>query len=168
MRVRAATFDDLRKLSFFFMEAWREAGPGALGFTGASDEVMRELSTEESLKAKLTNPDLKIFVAEEAGRILGFASLKKIDSGVAELSGIVVLQSLVGRGVGTELFKVVREFAVAESYHKIVVKTELFNEMAIAFYKKLGFVESKETIEHIEGTEVKLMVLERSLLRDQP
>jgi len=164
MNVRSATFDDLHKLSFFFMEAWHEAGPGALGFTGATNEVMLELSSEESLKAKLANRDLKIFVAEEADRILGFASLKKIDSVVAELSGIVVLQSLVGRGVGTELFKVVREFAVAEGYRKIVVETELFNEIAIAFYKKLGFVRSTEKIEHVEGTEAKLMVLERSLL----
>lgn len=95
--------------------------------------------------------------------MLGFASLKRIDSGAAELSGIVVLQRLVGRGVGSELFTKAREFAAAQGYHEVLVKTEVSNERAIAFYRKLGFVETEETVEDVEGTEVRLMMLRRSL-----
>lgn len=158
-----AGLDDLHKLSVFFLEAWKEAGPDAPGFSGATDDAVRELASEQSLRDKLTSPSLRIFVAEDAGRVLAFASLKRIDSGATELSGIVVLQSLVGRGVGTELFNKVREFGAAEGYRRVVVKTEIFNKTAIAFYKKLGFVETKETTEDVEGTEVRLMVLQRNL-----
>ena len=163
MQVRAARLHDLHSLSVFFLEAWREAGPGASGFTGASDDVMRELASERLLRAKLTDPALRIFIAEEAGRTVGFASMKKVDSAVMELSGIVVLQSLVGRGVGTELFRMAREFAAADGYRKVTVKTEVFNGKAIAFYKRLGFVETTEIEEDVEGTKVRLVVLERSL-----
>ena len=43
-----------------------------------------------------------------------------------------------------------------------MVGTEVFNETAIAFYKKQGFVETAEMEEDVEGTGVKLMILERN------
>ncbi len=73
--------------------------------------------------------------------------MKKIDPVAVELSGIVVLQSLVGRVVGTELFRKARAFATAEGYSRVMVKTEVFNKTAIAFYKRLGFVETTEISE---------------------
>lgn len=163
MLVRKATADDLHKLSAFILEAWREAGPGALGFAGATDEVIRELASEQTLKAMLVNPVLQIFVAEDAGGFVGFSSLKRVDSGTVELSGIVVLQSLVGRGLGTGLFEMAWESAAKEGYLKMAVKTEVVNDRAIAFYKKLGFFETARTTEDVEGTEVRLVVLEKNL-----
>lgn len=163
MLVRKATVDDVHKLSAFILEAWREAGPGALGFAGATDEVIRELASEQTLRTLLENPAIRILVADEAGEVLGFSSLKRIDSGTVELSGIVVLQNLVGRGLGTELFETASAFAATEGYLKMVVKTEVINDRAVAFYKKLGFFETARTTEDVEGTEVRLLVLERGL-----
>jgi len=163
MLIRAAGLGDIRKLGDFLLEAWREAGPAAPGFSGATEEAMRELASERSLRAKLTDPALRIFVAEDAGRVLGFASLKKLDSFTAELSGIAVLQGMVGRGVGTALLKAARESGAIAGYRKVVVKTEVSNERAISFYKKQGFVEIAKTTEDVEGTKVNLMVLERCL-----
>jgi GNAT superfamily N-acetyltransferase len=163
MLVRVAGLDDIHNLSVFFQEAWREAGPGALGFTGATDDVVHQLASEESLRTRLTDPNLRIFVVEGEDRILGFASMKRIDSAQVELSGIVVLQSLVGRGMGTELYLAARENAVVEGYNRVVVKTEVFNKTAISFYKKMGFFETREEVERVEGTDVRLTVLEANL-----
>jgi ribosomal protein S18 acetylase RimI-like enzyme len=160
---RIAGPDDIQSLSAFILEAWREAGPGALGFSGATDEAVHKLASEPLLRVKLTDPALRIFIAEEAGRVVGFASLKRIDSTTAELSGLIVLQSLVGKGVGTELLHIAEEFADMEGYNKMVVKTEAFNDKAIAFYRKLGFVGTTEIEEDVEGTPVRLMVLEKSI-----
>lgn len=160
---RIAGPDDIQILSAFILEAWREAGPGALGFTGATDEVIHELASEPLLRAKLTDPALRILIAEEAGRVVGFASIKRVDSGAAELSGLIVLQSLVGKGVGTELLRIAEKFAATEGYDKVMVKTEVFNDKAIAFYRKLGFVETTEIEEDVEGTPVRLMVLEKCI-----
>ena len=94
---------------------------------------------------------------------MGFSSLKRVDSSTVELSGIVVLQNLVGRGLGTKLFETARTFAAMEGYVKMVVKTEVINDRAIAFYKKLDFFETARVTEDVEGTEVRLLVLERGL-----
>jgi ribosomal protein S18 acetylase RimI-like enzyme len=163
LKGRIAGPDDIQSLSAFILEAWREAGPGALGFTGATDEAVHKLASEPLLRVKLTDPALRIFIAEEAGRVVGFASMKRIDSTTAELSGLIVLQSLVGKGVGTELLHIAEEFADIEGYDRIVVKTEAFNDKAIAFYRKLGFVGTTEIEEDVEGTPVRLMVLEKSI-----
>jgi ribosomal protein S18 acetylase RimI-like enzyme len=163
MLVRKATVDDIHKLSAFITEAWREAGPGALGFAGATDAAIRELASEQTLRTLLANPAIRIFIAEDAGEVAGFSSLKRIDSSTVELSGIVVLQSLVGRGLGTELFETARVFASKEGYLKMVVKTEIINGRAIAFYKKLGFAEISRVTEDVEGTDVRLQVLVRGL-----
>ena len=88
MHVKVAGLDDLQRLSVFFLEAGSEAGQGALGFTGATDDAIHELASERTLEAKLTSPTLRIFVAaEDGGRILGFASVKKINSALAEARG---------------------------------------------------------------------------------
>jgi ribosomal protein S18 acetylase RimI-like enzyme len=163
MLVRKATADDVHKLGVFIIEAWQETGPGALGFAGATDDVIHELASEQTLRTLLANPAIQIFVADDTGEIVGFSSLKRIDSDTVELSGIVVLQNLVGRGLGTELFETASAFAVMEGYLKMMVKTEVINDRAVAFYKKLGFVEAKETEEDVEGTVIRLMVLERTL-----
>lgn len=42
VQVRPARPNDVPKLSAFLIEAWKEAGPGALGFTGATEEAIRE------------------------------------------------------------------------------------------------------------------------------
>jgi ribosomal protein S18 acetylase RimI-like enzyme len=163
MLVRKAAADDVDKLSAFILEAWREAGPGALGFAGATDEVRRELASEQTLKTMLANPTLQIFLAQDADEVVGFSSLKEVDSSTAELSGIVVLQKLVGRGLGKELFEIARESAVREGYLRMTVRTEVVNDRAIQFYKKLGFFEIAKTTEEVEGTRVRLTVLERKL-----
>jgi GNAT superfamily N-acetyltransferase len=163
MVVRVAGIDDLHRLGEFFLRAWREAGPGAPGFTGANEDVVRELASERSLRAKLTSPTLRVFVAEDKDGILGFASVKRTNSDETELSGIIVLQSMVGRGVGTALFNFAREYAASEGYQSMLVKTEASNQTAIAFYKKVGFVETAETVEDVEGTKVRLKVLERKI-----
>jgi ribosomal protein S18 acetylase RimI-like enzyme len=163
MPFRKATAADVHKLSAFILEAWQEAGPGAMGFAGATDETIRELASEQTLRTLLANPAIQIFVADVADEIVGFSSLKRVDSNTVELSGIVVLQNLVGRGFGTELFETARAFAATEGYVRMMVKTEVINDRAIAFYKKLGFVETARTTEDVEGTEVRLLVLERNL-----
>ena len=53
MHVKVAGLDDLQRLSVFFLEAGSEAGQGALGFTGATDDVIHELASERTLEAKL-------------------------------------------------------------------------------------------------------------------
>ena len=154
---------DAQKLTAFFHQAWEEAGPTALGFTGATDETIREIASEGFLEERLSNPKVKMYVVEDKGRIVGFAATRRVDENTIELSGIIVLESATGKGIGTALFEKVVLSAKQRGFGKIVVKTEVFNERATGFYKKMGLAETSRTTEKVEGKPIELMVLEKAL-----
>jgi len=158
-----ATLADVQKLMKFFLRAWREAGSGALGFTGATEETISEIASEEFLKERLSNPAVNMYIVENNGKILGFAATRKIDENTIELSGIIVLESATGKGVGTKLFEKVILSAIQVGFRKIVVKTEVANQRAISFYKKMGLAQVGETRENVEGRGVDVVILEKTL-----
>ena len=163
MELVRATLADVEKLRAFFLQAWREAGSGALGFTGATEETINEIASEEFLKKRLSSPAVSIYIAEDKGRILGFAATRKIDEGTIELSGIIVLEGATGKGIGSKLFEEVVTSASQGGFRKIVVKTEVLNQRANSFYLKMGFAEAGRTSENVEGRAVDVVVLEKNL-----
>jgi ribosomal protein S18 acetylase RimI-like enzyme len=165
MIFRSATTDDTANLREFIITAWKEAGPGALGFTGATDKVMHEITSESFIRTLLANPETHLFIAESEGGIIGFSSLKPVGPDEAELSGLIVLERARGRGIGTGLLEKAMDVAMEEGFRRVEVKTEALNLQAIAFYKIQGFHEKGRVKENVEGTEVDLMVLEKNLLR---
>ena len=64
--VRPARLNDDTRLSAFIIRAWKEAGPGALGFTGATDEAVGEIASVGFLSKLLKSPNVRVFVAEES------------------------------------------------------------------------------------------------------
>ena len=163
MEASKATLADVRKLRTFFLQAWRETGPGSLGFTGATEATINQIASEEFLKDRLTNPNVNIYTVQDHGSVLGFAATRRIDEDTVELSGIIVLDSATGKGIGTQLFEKVLYSAREVGFHKIVVKTEIVNRRAIAFYKKMGLEEVGKTTENVEGTSVDVVVLEKAI-----
>jgi ribosomal protein S18 acetylase RimI-like enzyme len=163
MKAVQATLADVQKLIAFFLQAWKEAGPRALGFTGATEETINEIASEQFLKERLSSRDVNMFIVEDKGRILGFAATRKIDEDAIELSGIIVLESATRKGIGTDLFEKVVSSARHDGFCKIVVETEVLNQRAISFYKKRGLSEVGKSRENVEGTSVDLVVLEKIL-----
>ncbi len=161
--VRPARRNDVGPLGAFFVHAWKESGPDALGFTGATEEAVKEIASEGFLSKRLSNPKMRILVAERAGRIVGFASVRGGVEGGAELSGIVVLKEESGKGVGTRLVRKACGAARGLGFGKIAVKTEAFNERAIRFYKENGFTESGRTTEKVGRTMVPIQTLLKRL-----
>ena len=161
--VRPARLNDVSRLSAFFLEAWREAGPRALGFAGATDESIREIATEEFLGKRLSTPTMQMTVAEEGRRFIGFASVRAMGGREAELSGIVVLRSEAGKGVGSRLLRKALDGARKRGYASILAKTEVANERAIRFYKGAGFTESGKTVQRIGGSRVELRIMVKRL-----
>ena len=154
---------DVQKLIKFFLQAWREASSGALGFTGATEETIKEIASEEFLKTRLSDPNVGIYIVEDRGKVLGFAATRKIDENIIELSGIIVAESAAGKGIGTRLIEKVISSARQVGFRQIVVKTEVLNKRAIGFYKKMGLAEVGKTTESVEGTSVDVVVLKKAL-----
>lgn len=159
MEIRAATADDIEAFKSFIRLAWGEAGPGAPGWTGASDERVEQLTSDEFLSSLFGRADVRVLLAWDDDEIVGFASNRRVDDETVELSGIVVLESMTGRGIGSQLLEAAVKAAVTDGFGKMVVKTESFNERAIGFYESRGFEVKDRTVTEVEGVEVELVEL---------
>lgn len=154
---------DVPAVAEFFWSAWREAGPDAPGWAGASEEVVRDLAGPEALLARIGGPDRRMFLAWEGSRVVGFAAIRRLSDDAVELAGIVVLQSRVGSGIGTPLLEAARASAVHHGHRRMVARTEADNERAIRFYTSRGFRRTGSVTEEIEGTPVDLVELDLDL-----
>lgn len=161
--ITEATDDDAAGFAQFFDSAWREAGPGAAGFTGATDEVIAELTTPEAFRKRIAGPDRHMFLARDVDRVVGFSSTRRVSEDLVELSGIIVLRSHGGLGIGRALIDSATAAAKKDGYRTMVVKTETTNARAQALYESSGFeVEGTET-ELEDGVPIGLLRLSRPI-----
>jgi len=164
MEIRKAIASDIESFKRFMIRAWDEAGPGAPGWTGASDERVEQLTSNDFLSSLLTRAEVTVFLAWDEGEVVGFASNRKVDDETVELSGIVVLESMTGKGIGSRLIDSAVKAAADDGFSQLVVKTEIFNERAIGFYTNKGFEIEDQMVSEVEGVKVELVEL-RLLLR---
>ncbi len=161
--VTEADSEDVAAIAAFFWEAWRGAGPDAPGWAGASEEVIGELTTVDAIQARVGGPDRRMFLAWSGSRVVAFAATRTEDDRTVELVGIVVLQDMLGRGVGTPLLESAVHSATQEGFERMLVKTEATNERALGFYRSRGFGPSRTLTEEVEGTSIELAELIRAL-----
>ncbi len=147
----------------FLKRAWKEAGPGALGWTGATDASMDEIASDDFLAALLARPGTHVVVAEETGEIIGIAVSRRIEGTVDELAGILLLESRTGRGVGRALLEAVLQRSRVGGAREILVRTEAANDRAVRFYQGLGFAPESRIEESVGGRQVELITLRRTL-----
>jgi len=159
MIVREAQQKDVERLIEFLNAAWREAGPGAHGWTGATEETMQHLASHGFLSNLLNRGDTRVFIALNDGRVVGFSSNRRVSDELVELSGIIVLESMTGSGVGSRLLNHSLEAARGDGYGAMMMKTESFNERAVNFYLRNGFVREASIVEEVEGSKVELVKL---------
>ncbi|HET7482029.1 MAG TPA: GNAT family N-acetyltransferase [Actinomycetota bacterium] len=103
--------------------------------------IGREPPVDEDALARrwrdhLTNDNEAFFVADDAGRIVGMATMKWV--GASEL-GMLVADESRGRGIGRALLTACLRWARAANVHKIELKVWPHNEAAIALYGRFGF-----------------------------
>lgn len=89
-------------------------------------------------------PDTHLLVAVENGQVLGTA-LGLVCQGMAErflvVEDVVVLESMRGKGVGTQLFARLDEIALASGCTYAILVSSAFRRQAHAFYRKVGYVD---------------------------
>ena len=99
---------------------------------------------QETLKNQLKNESCTVLVLEENGKILSTATVYYIQVAVrarpyALLEGLVVNDSLRGKGYGTKLFEKCIETARLKNCYKMLFTSGSDREEAHKFYEKLGF-----------------------------
>ena len=157
------TVRDVKAIREFFLAAWRQAGPEALGWAGATESNIQEISSEGFISSLLSNPETKVFAFSQDGRILGIAVNRKMDESTVELAGIIVQQDAIGKGIGTALLKSAIISAKELGFLSMRVKTETNNENAISFYRENGFTEVSMEDQEVDGKAVKVVNLTLSL-----
>jgi ribosomal protein S18 acetylase RimI-like enzyme len=134
-----ASEDDVDAVAEFFWRAWKEAGPEEPGWTGVTDEALRELTARDNLLRRISGPGRRMFLAKEGSQVVGFSANRHVDKELVELAGIVVLRGLRGRGLGSRLLDVALQAARDDGYSRVRVRTEASNERVIEFYRSKGF-----------------------------
>lgn len=163
MRVKDAKKEDVEGIVTFLKKAWMEASPAAMGWTGASEKTISEITTPEFLSSLLERKDVHVHLLVYREEIVGFASLRKINDKRVELSGIIIPESMTGKGFGTKLLEASINKAKGKGFSIMSVKTEKLNERAIGFYKSKGFRECRTLEQEIEGYRVTLLELNLDL-----
>lgn len=121
--IRRARPTDTQALTKVLADGWKRA------FTGGGRKVDVALFLAET-------EGETVFVAERAGRILGFAAVYEPES---FLHHLYVWPSVHRRGVGSALLKIARDCA----REPLSLKTQAKNERAQAFYAAHGFYETE-------------------------
>ncbi len=160
-----ATENDAEAITAFLWQAWEEAGPDAPGFAGATEETIRTSSTKESIVERVGGPRRRMFIAKEGEQVVGFSANRAVDDDLVELAGIVVLESMTGKRIGTHLCRIAIERARREDYRRMRVRTEVDNERALGFYESQGFQPIRTLTETVGDTEVVVTELVLDLTR---
>ncbi len=163
IEVGEATEADVPAIAAFFRKAWSLAGPGAPGWAGADESVIDELTRPHVLAERVVGTGRRMFLSRDGARVVGFAAVRADEADRIELAGIVVLQSMTGRGIGGPLLDAAVEWARESGFRTMVVKTEADNDRALRFYRDRGFVEHARMVEDVEGEPVALIELWREL-----
>jgi len=91
-------------------------------------------------------PRSEVFVAEVAGRIVGFQVIEPFVTYTSTMNHVAHLGTYVradvrGCGIGRELAEATLAFAREHGYEKSVIYVMAANELGLAYYRRLGFEE---------------------------
>jgi ribosomal protein S18 acetylase RimI-like enzyme len=154
---------DLAATSSFVKEAWRQAGPGAPGWSGTTQADIDEISSLPFLRELAKNPDEDFFIAKDGEKIVGMAVNKKVDESTLELTGIIVLRDHLGQGFGTGLAMMAEGAVVRRGAKRMIVMTEAKNLRALALYQSRGFVKVRTGSQMVGKVKVRLAWLTKEL-----
>ncbi len=130
------------------MSAIRPAGPDdAPTIARLSTQLgypQSELDARRALQAVRAEASGEVFVAtEDGGEVVGWIHVllaPRLESGTyAEIGGLVVLEALRGRGIGTRLVEAAEAWAAARGAPTIRVRSNVVREDAHRFYTTRGY-----------------------------
>lgn len=114
--------------------------------------------TSEELDAIITDPDRPIFVAEEDGKVLGYAFcifVQHTDDNILTdiktlyIDDLCVDEKTRGKGIGRELYNFAVAYAKETGCYNLTLNVWADNTAALGFYEALGLHKQKIGMELI-------------------
>ena len=91
-------------------------------------------------------------------RLVGSGAIRRLDAATAELKRIWLLEAYHGQGIGYQLVTLLFAFARNQGYLYVRLQTSPQQTRAIAFYKRLGFLEIPCYNEDIKAISMEIAV----------
>ena len=127
--IRLAIIEDTRALARLV---------GQLGYPSKVEQVHRRF---EILVEK--NDENVVFVAEINGTIIGWVHAHiynlLVDDPEIEIGGLIVDESMRGRGIGEQLMKAAETWAGEHNCNSIYLRSNTIRTRAHEFYKRIGY-----------------------------
>jgi putative acetyltransferase len=123
-------------------------GYGIFGWDGSPEDSIlyfensNEFVDMDNLQTHyFDNDGLFLAVLVDDDSLIGSGAIRKLDRNIAELKRIWLLDEYQGQGIEFQLVTPLFNFASAQGYQYIRLQTSPQQTRAIAFYKRLGFLE---------------------------
>lgn len=158
MAIRKMNPEDTKQVQYVAKTSWNATYEGIIPYE-VQENFLKSAYNDEMMKRRMERS--LMLVAEEGGRVSGFANFSPVrEGGKVELYAIYLLPEVQGKGIGTALLNegMLRLDGVKELY----ISVERDNAIGKAFYEAKGFMAVEEMDEDFEGHILKTirMVLE--------
>lgn len=172
IEIEKPTKKDIRGIQQVFYKTWLSTYPNKeIGVTKEDiEERFKDKFSEKALSKRgsqvLNQSPSQIFVvAKDGDMVIGICEAKRSEFH-NELKAIYVLPGYQGKGIGTMLWNKVVNFLGNEK--KIIVHVATYNQQAIDFYKKIGFIDTGKRFvkEQYEMPISKTLIPEMEMMKD--
>ncbi|MCK9378872.1 MAG: GNAT family N-acetyltransferase [Candidatus Moranbacteria bacterium] len=146
IKVQKPTKEDIKGIQQVFYKTWLATYPNEeVGVTREDIKERFKYSLSENALSKRANEildkslDQLFIVAKDEAFVVGVCKVKK-NKNYNELEAIYVLPDYQGKGIGKILWNSAKGFF--GNKQNIIVSVATYNQQAINFYQKIGFVDT--------------------------
>lgn len=151
MTVREATEDDVAAVQRVAERSWEQDYPDILSRETAVEGV-HEWYSEERIERELESADARLFVAERAEEVVGFAHTV-VAGEEGDVLRLYVDPDHRGEGVGASLLDEAVEYLFEQGVDRVKAMVLVDNEAGNQFYRSHGFEPARESHETEIGGE---------------
>jgi len=140
MIIRLAKKTDCLELAKLKKKVWETTYRGIYPDEKIDNFDLTENS--EKFKAIIKNPNIKLFVVEDGGSVVGYMDcgnlFKPYKNYKQEIGLLYILEEYQGKGLGRKLFEKGFNEIKNNGYNEFIVSCNKYNIQAQEFYKRMG------------------------------
>lgn len=150
MWIRRATSNDVGEIQTVARDSWESDYPFLS--RESLQQGIHEWYTDDRIRRALSDPSTLILVAEEDGRVVGFAhAWANFRQRAGNILRMYVHPQYRGRGIGRALYDESAATLAAEGIVRLQAETLAENPLGNEFYRSLGFVKTGERWTNVGG-----------------
>jgi GNAT superfamily N-acetyltransferase len=115
-----------------------------LGYAATPPQLQQRLATI------LPHPDHQVYVAQHQNRVVGWVHGHQCEPLIAPtlvvILGLVVDETIRGKGIGRQLLQQIEAWAVAQSCSAVIVRSNVIRQAAHRFYENMGYQIIKQSM----------------------